>query len=71
MTGLPQSPRVLLAITAASFALALLLNFAYTTWALNSEFRKSCSLLSAQSSSPAYPAAIRREFAVLAQQRGC
>lgn len=67
MTG---PPRVLL-VTAACFALALLLNFAYTTWALDSQLSKSCSLLRAQASSRAYPPRIRDDYRLLARQRGC
>lgn len=71
MPGSPKPLRWQMIVIAVSFALALLLNAAYTTWALHSELQKSCSLLRAQSASQAYPAAIRRGYAALARQRGC
>lgn len=71
MPGSPKPLRWQAIVIAVSFAAALLLNAAYTTWALHTEFQKSCSLLHAQSASGAYPLDIRRDFAALARQRGC
>jgi hypothetical protein len=63
--------RLLLAAIAACFAATVALNFAYTTWALDAAFHRSCTLLDAQAHSAAYPSRIRDQFAALARQRGC
>ena len=59
------------AIVIASVVAAILLNALYTTWSIHAEFSKSCALIEAQAISKFYPPEFRRDFALLARQRGC
>ena len=65
------SRRIAGSIVIACVVLAIGLNALYTTWSIHAEFSKSCALIEAQAVSHFYPPEFRRDFALLARQRGC
>ena len=58
-------------IAVTCLALALLLEAAYTTWVVNSQFREGCAIIRAQAVNPGSSEQLRHLYVVLGKRRGC